>query len=37
MFDLGETRFVSAEGLDIIGMDIEAQMDKAREAIANLD
>ena len=37
MFDLGETRFVSAEGLDIIGMDIEAQMDKAREAIAKLE
>lgn len=36
MLSLGETRFVSAEGLDIIGMDIEAQMNKAREELKKL-
>lgn len=36
MLSLGETRFVSAEGLDIIGMDIEVQMNKAREELKKL-
>lgn len=36
MFGIPDTAFVAAEGLDIIGMDIEAQMDKARAAIAAL-
>lgn len=37
MFDLGETRFVSAEGTDIIGMDVEAQLNEARSALRTLD
>lgn len=36
MLNLGTTRFVAAEGLDIIGMDIEAQMNKAHTAIKAL-
>lgn len=36
MFGIPETRFVAAEGLDIIGIDIDAQMDKAREAMRKL-
>lgn len=31
MFGIPEVRLVAAEGLDIIGMDIEAQMNKARK------
>lgn len=37
MLSLGKTRFISAEGLDIIGMDVEGQMEKARNAISELD
>lgn len=37
MLSLGKTRFISAEGLDIIGMDVEGQMKKARNAISELD
>lgn len=37
MFGIPETRFVAAEGLDIVGIDVEAQMDKARAQIAALD
>lgn len=37
MFDLGEMRFVSAEGLDIIGADVEGILEKAREEIRQLD
>lgn len=36
MLGIPETRFAAAEGLDIIGMDIDAQMDKARAEIAKL-
>ena len=37
MFDLGEMRFVSAEGLDIFGADVESILAKAREDIKQLD
>ena len=37
MFGIPETRFVAAEGLDIVGIDVEAQLDKARAQIAALD
>ncbi len=37
MFGIPEVRFVAAEGLDIVGIDVEAQMDKAREAMRKLD
>lgn len=37
MLSLGKTRFISAEGLDIIGMDIAEQMEKARSTIRSLD
>ena len=37
MFGIPETRFVAAEGLDIVGIDVEAQMDKARRQMAKLD
>lgn len=37
MFGIPETRFVAAEGLDIVGMDVDGQMDKARAAIAKLN
>lgn len=37
MFGIPEVRFVSAEGLDIVGMDVREQMDKARAQIARLD
>ena len=36
MFGIPETRFIAAENLDIVGIDIEAQMNIAREAIAKL-
>lgn len=36
MFGIPETAFVAAEGLDIVGMDVEAQMEKARAAIRKL-
>ncbi len=36
MFGIPETRFVAAEDLDIVGIDIEAQLDVARAAIAKL-
>ncbi len=37
MFGIPEVRFVAAEGLDVIGIDVEAQMDKARAQLAKLD
>lgn len=37
MFDLGEMHFVSAEGLDIFGADVESILAKAREDIKQLD
>lgn len=37
MFGIPETRFVAAEGLDIVGIDVEAQMDKAHAQMAELD
>lgn len=37
MLSLGKTRFISAEGLDIIGMDVAEQMEKARSTIRSLD
>lgn len=37
MFGIPETRFVAAEGLDIVGIDVEAQMDKARATMAKLE
>ena len=36
MFGIPEVRFVAAEGLDIVGIDVEAQMDKARALMAKL-
>lgn len=36
MFGIPETRFVAAEGLDIVGMDVEARMDEARKQLATL-
>ncbi len=36
MFGIPETRFIAAEGLDIVGMDVEGQMDKARAQMAKL-
>lgn len=36
MFGIPETRFVAAEGLDIVGIDVEGQMNKAREQIRKL-
>lgn len=36
MFGIPETRLVAAEGLDIVGIDVEARLDKAREQIAQL-
>lgn len=36
MFGIPETRFVAAEGLDIVGIDVDAQMDKAREQMRKL-
>lgn len=36
MFGIPETRFVAAEGLDIVGIDVEDQMDKARAQMAKL-
>lgn len=36
MFGIPETRFAAAENLDIVGIDIEAQMNIARESIAKL-
>lgn len=37
MFGIPETRFVAAEGLDVVGIDVDAQMDKARAQMAELD
>ena len=37
MFGIPETRFIAAEGLDIVGIDVEEQMDKALAAIAELN
>ena len=37
MFGIPEVRFVAAEGLDIVGIDVDAQMDKARAQMAKLD
>lgn len=36
MFGISETRFIAAEGLDIAGIDIEGQMNKARAEMAKL-
>lgn len=36
MFGIPELRYVVAEGLDVIGMDIDEQMDKAYEALKTL-
>ena len=37
MFGIPEVRFVAAEGLDIVGIDVDVQMDKARAQMAKLD
>ena len=37
MFGIPEVRFVAAEGLDIVGIDVQEQMDKARAQMAKLD
>lgn len=37
MFGIPETRCVAAEGLDVVGIDVDAQLDKAREQLARLD
>lgn len=36
MFGIPEVNLVAAEGLDIVGVDVEAEMNKAREVIAQL-
>lgn len=36
MFGIPETRLVAAEGLDIVGIDVAARLNKAREQIAQL-
>lgn len=36
MFGIPEVRLVAAEGLDVVGVDVDAAMDKARAAIAEL-
>ncbi len=36
MFGIPEVRLVAGEGLDIVGIDVEAQLDKARATIAKL-
>lgn len=36
MYGIGTVNHVAAECLDVVGMDIEAQMDKARAALAEL-
>lgn len=36
MFGIPEVRFIAAEGLDIVGIDLEAQMNKAREQMRKL-
>ncbi len=36
MFGIPKTRFVAAENLDVVGIDVKAQMDKACAAIAKL-
>ena len=37
MFGIPEVRFVAAEGLDIVGVNVQEQMDKARAQMAALD
>lgn len=37
MFGIPEVRFVMAENLDIVGVDIQAQLDKARAELAQLN
>lgn len=37
MFGIPEVRFVAAEGLDVKGIDVQGQMDKARAQMAKLD
>lgn len=37
MFGIPEVRFIAAEQLDVVGVDIEAQLDQARARIAQLD
>lgn len=36
MFGIPKTRLIAAEGLDIVGIDVEAQMDKARARMTEL-
>ena len=36
MFGIPQTRFVAAEDLDVVGVDVEAQMNKARAQLAAL-
>ncbi len=36
MFGIPEVRFIAAEGLDVLGMNVEAQLDLAREKMARL-
>ncbi|MBC5583763.1 NAD(P)H-dependent oxidoreductase [Eggerthella sp. NSJ-70] len=37
MFGIPEIRFVAAEGLDVVGIDVQEQLDKARAQMAKLD
>ncbi len=37
MFGIPEVRFVAAENLDVLGIDVEAQLDKARTQLELLD
>ena len=37
MFGIPETRFVAAEGLDVVELDVETQMAKASKTIAKLN
>ena len=36
MFGIPETRFAAAENLDVVGTDVEAQLDAARQTLAQL-
>ena len=36
MFGIPETRLIAAEGLDIQGIDIDAQMNEARKLLAEI-
>lgn len=37
MFGIPDARLVAAEGLDVVGIDIDAQMEQARDQLAALD